>query len=79
LLLHVLKLVCPASIVPDIQHALQLIVDATARVAAAVANAYEAVHCAVADTGSGYAGQPGFESALEHSPEHVRTILGVLG
>lgn len=53
--------------------------DATARVAAAVANAYEAVHCAVADTGSGYAGQPGFESALEHSPEHVRTILGVLG
>ncbi|EIE27799.1 component of oligomeric golgi complex 6 [Coccomyxa subellipsoidea C-169] len=53
--------------------------DATARVAAAVAAAYEAVHSAVADTGSGYAGQPGFDAALEHSPEHVRTILGVLG
>ncbi|CAL8463754.1 g3288 [Coccomyxa elongata] len=53
--------------------------DVTARVAAAVAAAYETVHAAVADPASGYAGQPGFEAALEHSPEHVRTILGVLG
>lgn len=53
--------------------------DATARVAAAVAAAYDAVHFAVADSTSGYAGQPGFEAALEHSPDHVRTILGVLG
>lgn len=53
--------------------------DATARVAAAVAAAYETVHSAVADPANGYSGQPGFAAALEHSPEQVRTILGVLG
>jgi len=48
-------------------------------VAAAVAAAYETVHSAVADPANGYSGQPGFAAALEHSHEHVRTILGVLG
>lgn len=72
-ILHHLKDCCFALQSPRLRA------DATARVAAAVAAAYEAVHSAVADTGSGYAGQPGFDAALEHSPEHVRTILGVLG
>ena len=49
-----------------------------ARVAHSLAAAYEAVYVAVADPVNGYAGQPGAESALEHSPEHVKTILGVL-
>ncbi|BDA48306.1 hypothetical protein COCOBI_11-5660 [Coccomyxa sp. Obi] len=41
--------------------------------------AYDMVHSAVAGPGSGYVGQPGFQAALEHSPEHVRTIRGVFG
>lgn len=52
--------------------------DATARVAQSLAEAYEIVHSAVADSANGYVGQPGVEQALQHSPEHVRTILGVL-
>ncbi len=52
--------------------------DAVARVAHALAAAYEAVYAAVADPVNGYVGQPGAEGALEHSPEHVKTILGVL-
>jgi hypothetical protein len=52
--------------------------DATARVARSLAEAYEIVHAAVADPVNGYVGQPGAEQALLHSPEHVRTILGVL-
>ena len=52
--------------------------EAVARVAHALAAAYEGVFSAVADPVSGYAGQPGAAAALEHSPEHIKTILGVL-
>lgn len=52
--------------------------DAVARVAHSLAAAYEAVYGAVQDPVNGYARQPGAEAALEHSPEHVKTILGVL-
>ena len=49
-----------------------------ARVAQSLVAAYEAVYAAVQDPVNGYVGQPGADSALEHSPEHVKTILGVL-
>lgn len=51
--------------------------DASARVARSLADAYEAVFQAVGDSGNGYvqAGQP---CPLPHTPEQVRTILGVV-
>lgn len=51
--------------------------DASARVARSLADAYEAVYQAVGDSSSGYvqAGQP---CPLPHTPEQVRTILGVV-
>ena len=52
--------------------------DAVARIAQSLAEAYETVYAAVADSANGYAEQPGVSTALEHTPENVRMILGVL-
>ena len=51
--------------------------DAAARVVRSLADAYEAVWQAVTDPQNGYlpAGEP---NPLQHSPEQVRTILGVV-
>ena len=51
--------------------------DASARVARSLADAYEAVYQAIGDSSNGYvpAGQP---CPLKHTPEQVRTILGVV-
>jgi hypothetical protein len=52
--------------------------DAVARIAQALAEAYATVYAAMADSSNGYADQPGVSIALEHTPENVRMILGVL-
>lgn len=52
--------------------------DAVARIAQSLAEAYETVYAAVADSANGYAEQQGVAAALEHTPENVRMILGVL-
>ena len=52
--------------------------DAVARIAQSLAEAYETVFCAMADSANGYTEQQGSSIALEHTPENVRMILGVL-
>ena len=52
--------------------------DAVARIAQSLAEAYETVFCAVADSANGYTEQQGSSVALEHTPENVKMILGVL-
>ena len=52
--------------------------EAVARIAQSLAEAYETVYSAVADSANGYTEQQGASAALEHSPENVRMILGVL-
>jgi hypothetical protein len=65
----------------DIESLLQapkLRADVVARIAVSLAETYETVYAALADSANGYAEQPGFSTALEHTPENVRLILGVL-
>ena len=52
--------------------------DAVARIAQSLAEAYETVYSAVTDPANGYTQQQGASAALEHGPENVRMILGVL-
>lgn len=51
--------------------------DASARVVRSLADAYEAVYQAVGDSQNGYI-QVGQGRPLPHTPEQVRTILGVV-
>jgi len=51
--------------------------DATARVARALADAYELAHATLDDPTAGYA-EHGGAGALKHTPQQVRTILGVV-
>jgi len=51
--------------------------DTVARVARSLVDAYEAVYAALDDPNNGYLEQGG-TGAVRHSPQQVRTILGVV-
>lgn len=51
--------------------------QAVQRVAQTIADAYDAVHTAVAEPQNGYLADPLSADALRHTPAHVRTILGI--
>ena len=46
-------------------------------VAHAIADAYETVYAAIAEPHNGYLSEPLATEALQHTPAHVRTILGI--
>lgn len=51
---------------------------AVSRVAAALADAYQVVYDSLADPSCGYGEEAAASGALKHTPEAIRTILGIV-
>ena len=59
-------------------QAAKLRAEVVTKIAQSLAEAYETVYAAVADPANGYSQLDGVSQALEHSPDNVNMILGVL-